>query len=453
MATRIYPATGYPIMNGDIKNAIDSDVVVIGGGPAGIGAAVAASRKGLNVCLLESGDLIGGIMATCPGMPIGAAYPNGMSIGGILDDFLNRLYRMNPPAAEKRVCRLVEFGPEVFYDHEIAIFTLLQMLQEAGVNLLLKATALAPVLENEKVTGVIYYDKSGQNLITTRVLIDCSGDGYIAAKAGVPFEKGDEAQGQMMAVSLTFFMVNVEADKIEEYDDPYFTKYAQKGIASGRLHQDLHGIYWFPGFHKNTIFFNAVHIKDVDGTNPFDVARATIEARKRVRQLANFFKEEIPGFEKSHIETMGPSVGVRETRRFEGLYRLTGKDIFSGKKFSDGIVCCDNAVDIVCRGSNISEYTSLIRNGLYYQVPFRCMVPKQVENLLFAGRCSSADSVAFASLRGMATCMGLGQAAGTAAAKSIRDKRRIQNINSEELVQELREDGVNGLNETGLGRT
>jgi hypothetical protein len=143
---------------------------------------------------------------------------------------------------------------------------------------------------------------------------------------------------------------------------------------------------------------------------------------------------------------MGPSVGVRETRRFEGLYRLSGDDIFSGRKFSDGVVCCDNAVDNVCRGSNISEYISLIKYGKYYQVPFRCMLPRHIENLLFAGRCISADSVALASVRGMATCMGLGQAAGTAAGKSIREKKRIQNINYEELIQELREHGVNGLN-------
>lgn len=427
------------------KTVTDSDVVVIGGGPAGFGAAVAASRKGVNVCLLESGDLIGGIMATCPGMPIGAAYPNGMSIGGILDEFLNRLYSMNPPAAEKRKCRLAEFGPEVFYDHETAISTLFQMLQEAGVNLLTNATALETIRDQNKITGTIYYDKNGKNIISTGVLIDCSGDGYIAAKAGVPFEKGDEAQGHMMAVSLTFFMVNVAVDKIEEYEDPYFTKYAQKGIATGRLHEDLHKIYWFPGFHNNTIFFNAVHIQGVDGTNPFDVTRATIEARIRTRQLANFFKEEIPGFEKSHIETMGSSVGVRETRRLEGLYRLTADDVFSGKKFSDGVICCDNAVDIVCRGSNTSEYTSLIEKRVYYQVPLRCMLPKHFENLLFAGRCISADSTAFASVRGMATCMGLGQAAGTAAAKSIRDNKPVQNINYEELVQELKHDGVNGL--------
>ena len=168
-------------------------------------------------------------------------------------------------------------------------------------------------MNNENVTGVTYYDKSGQNIVTAKVVIDCSGDGDIAAKAGVPFEKGDEAQGQMMAVSLTFFTANVEVDKIDEYDDPYFEKYAQKGISSGRLHQDLHNIYWFPGFHKNTIFYNAVHIKDVDGTNPFDLAKATIEARKRVRQLAAFFKEEIPGFEKSRDDLFTEPIPPQES--------------------------------------------------------------------------------------------------------------------------------------------
>jgi glycine/D-amino acid oxidase-like deaminating enzyme len=433
-------------MRKDAKDTLNSDVVIVGGGPAGFGAAVAAARKGLNVYLLESGDLIGGIMATCPGMPIGAAYPREMSIGGILDEFLNRLYKMKPAAAEKRNCRLVEFGPEVFYDHEIAIYTLFQMLEEAGVHLLLNATALEPVMDGNRVTTVIYHDKSGQHAIAAQALIDCSGDGYIAAGAGVPYDKGDEVKGHMMAVSLTFFLVNVEVDKIAEYDDPYFTKYAEKGVKSGRLHEDLHKIYWFPGFHDNMIFFNAVHIKDIDGTNPSDIQKAYSEARKRVRQLAKYFKEEIQGFENSHVETIGPTVGVRETRRFKGIYKLTGDDIFAGAKFTDGVVCCDNAIDNVCRGSNISEYVSLIEKGLYYQVPFRCMVPKHIENLLFAGRCISADSVALASMRGMATCMGLGQAAGTAAAMAVKDNNPFQNINHKVLIQQLRDQGVNGLN-------
>ena len=170
-------------MQQDINYSIDADVVVIGGGPAGIGAALAAARCGLTVILLESGSSIGGVMASCPGMPIGAAYPNGMSIGGILDEFLERLYAMDPPAAEKRKCRLPEFGPEVFYDHEIAIFTLVEMMQEAGVTLLLNATALEPVLDDNRVTGVIYYDKNGKHTISTNFLIDCSGDGAQPMKA------------------------------------------------------------------------------------------------------------------------------------------------------------------------------------------------------------------------------------------------------------------------------
>jgi hypothetical protein len=428
------------------KKTLRTDVVVVGAGPAGIGAAIAAARQGLDVYLLESGDLVGGVMATCPGMPIGAAYPNGFSIGGILDEFLNHLYNMRPPAAEKRDCRLVEFGPEVFYDHEIAIYTLYQMLEEAGVNLRTNTSAIDPLINGNRISGITYFDNSGPHTIAAQAVIDCSGDGHLAAKAGVPFEKGDEVKGRMMAVSLTFFMANAETDKIEEYDDPYFTRYAAMGIKSGRLHEDLHQIYWFPGFHDNMIFFNAVHIKDIDGTNPAEIQKAAHEARKRVRQLAQFFKEEIRGFEKAHVETMGPTVGVRETRRFEGIYKLTGDDIFAGKKFLDGVVCCDNAVDDVWRGSNISTYESLIDKGLYYQVPFRCMLPEQIENLLFSGRCICADTVALASMRGMATCMGLGQAAGTAAAMAVTERKPIQSTDHEVLIQQLKDQGVNGLN-------
>lgn len=437
-------------MNDVVKDFIESDVTVVGGGPSGFGAAIAAARKGLNVHLLESSYLIGGIMATCPGMPIGAAYPKGRSIGGILDEFLTRLYAMNPPAAEKRKCRLPEFGPEVFYDHEIATYTLFQMIEEAEVNLILNATATEPIVDNNRISEIVYFDKDGKHTIRSKFIIDCSGDGCIAAKANVPFDKGDEANKQMMGVTLTFFMVDVDVDKIEAYDDHYFIKYAEKGIKSGRLHEDLHKIYWFPGFHRNTILFNSVHIKNVDGTKPPDVAKASIEARKRVRQLASYFKEEIPGFEKSHVETMGPAVGVRETRRFEGLYKLTKEDIFAGNKFLDGVVCCDNAVDDVYRGTNESIHTSLIENGVYYRVPFRCMVPNNLENLLFAGRCISADSTALASMRGMSTSMGLGQAAGIAAAMSISNDQQIQNIDREELIQDLKKQGVNGLGEEEL---
>ncbi len=426
----------------DIKN---SDVLVIGAGTAGIGAAIAAARKGLKVYLLESSNKIGGVMSSCPGMPLGAGYPCGKSIGGIFDEFVNRLYDMKPPAAEKRVCSLEEFGPEVLYDHEIAIFTLYEMLAESNVNLLLNATATDVIVEDNRVNKVVYYDRNGKHIINCKIVIDCSGDGDIASKAGVPYIKGDE-NGNMMGTTLTFLMINADWKKIfDENDDPYFRKYAEKGILEGRIHEDLYKLYIMKGFHKDSVYFNSVVIRDVDGTNVEDVTKATFEARKRCHQLIEFVKNEIPGFENSQAIYMGPVVGVRETRKFDGLYQITRQDIAKGEKFCDGIVACDNPIDDVFRGSNVMTHDSIGDKGLYYTIPFRTMVPESIKNLMFAGRIISADSVAFASVRGMPQCMIMGQACGIAASISIKNDQDIQSIEYDELVKELQLLGVNGI--------
>lgn len=427
------------------KSVISTDVVVIGGGPAGFGAAVAAARKGLSVYLLEATNKIGGVMASCPGMPLGAGYPLDKSIGGVFDEYVTRLYNLIPPAAEKRKCTLDNFGPEVLYDHEIAIFNLYQMLEEAGVNLILNAAVLEPIMEENIIKSVVYYDRNGKHIIQSKVIIDCSGDGDITAKAGVPFQKGDD-NGNMMGVTLTFLMINAQWDKIfEGNDDPYFTEAATEGIKEGRLHEDLHKLYIMKGFYKDTAYFNSVTIKNVDGTDPQDIVRATNQGREICHQLARFVIEEIPGFEKARMIYMGPTVGVRETRKFEGMYRLTADDIAQGKKFPDGIVCCDNPIDDVFRGSNIMTHEAIGTEGTNYTIPFRSMVPKNVENLFFSGRIISADPVAFASVRGMPQCMLMGQACGTAAKMAINNNVSVQNINLDTLVQDLKSQGINGL--------
>jgi hypothetical protein len=198
----------------------DTDVLVIGGGTAGFGAAVAAGRKGLRVTLLEATSKVGGVMAFCPGMPWGGGYPVDRIIGGLLEELTARLEAMDPPAAEKRPCTLDNFGPEIIYDHDIATLTMFEMLEEAGVRTRLNATAIAPDMQNGRIDNVACFDRSGPFVVRPQIVIDCSGDGDISAKAGVPFVLGD-ARGNMMAVTISFHMVGVDWEAAFADPDPY----------------------------------------------------------------------------------------------------------------------------------------------------------------------------------------------------------------------------------------
>lgn len=422
----------------------ETDVLIIGGGTAGFGAAIAAGRQGLRVVLLEATSKIGGVMAFCPGMPWGGGYPLDRIIGGVLEELTERLRAMDPPAAEKRPCTLENFGPEILYDHDVATLTMFEMLEEAGIATRLNATAIRPRMGDACIESVDCYDRNGPFTIRPRIVIDCSGDGDISAKAGVPYQVGDEG-GNMMAVTISFHMIGVDWDRAFAEGDPYFARYAERGVAEGRLHPDLARLYLMKAFHLGTVFCNSVHVRGVDGTDPVAVGRATQEGRKRCHQLARFLRADVPGFEHAHMAHLSPTVGVRETRKLEGMYRLTGVDIARGTKFPDGIVSCDNPVDDVMRADAGMSHDAAIDPGGYYTIPFRALVPVKIENLMFAGRIISADPVAFASVRGMPQCMAMGQAVGTAAALALRAGVSVQAVDHSVLVAELSAQGVNRI--------
>lgn len=421
-----------------------ADVLVIGGGTAGFGAAIAAGREGLQVTLLEATSKIGGVMAFCPGMPWGGAYPMDQIIGGLIEELTERLASMDPPAAEKRACTLDNFGPEIIYDHDVATLTMFEMLEEVGVRVRLGTIALEPEMDGTAIASVSCCDRHGPFTIQPKIVIDCSGDGDISAKAGVPYVLGD-ASGNMMAVTISFFMMGVDWDRAFAEPDPYFQKYAAIGVADGWLHRDLQKLYLMRGFHEGTVFCNSVHIRGVDGTDPLAVGAATQEGRRRCRQLAAFLRSEVPGFERAHMAMLSPTVGVRETRKLQGMYRLTGEDLARATKFEDGIVACDNPIDDVMRAEADMTHHAAIEAGQYYTIPFRSLVPEEITNLMFAGRILSADAVAFASVRGMPQCMAMGQATGTAAAMAIRSGIAVQAVQIADLVRRLSSHGINRL--------
>lgn len=420
-----------------------TDTLIIGGGTAGFGAAIASARAGLDTMLIEASSKVGGVMAFCPGMPWGAAYPCDKSIGGLMEELANRLYTMSPPMAAKRPCALANFGPEIQYDHDVATLTMFEMLEEAGVRTHLNTTVTEPKMDGNRITAVRYFDRHGEHEVTPKIVIDCSGDGDLSAKAGVPFTLGD-GKGNMMGVTLSFLMVNADWRHVFAENDPYFRRFAEKGIAENRLHPDLHQLYLMKSFHKDTVFCNSVVIRGVDGTNPQEVTKAAQEGRRRCHQLAEFLISEIPGFENSRMTALGPTVGVRETRKLEGMLQIKGKDLARGRKFEDGIVACDNPIDDVMRGDEMT-HDAIVGQGDYYTIPFRALVPNHVENLMFAGRIVSADADAFASVRGMPQCMAMGQACGVAAAMAIDKGSAVQGVDRLSLVETLKSQGVRGI--------
>lgn len=428
----------------DAPRLIDTDVLVVGGGTAGFGAALSAAREGLSVRLVEAGTKIGGVMAFCPGMPWGGGYPLGQCIGGIFGELTALLTAMSPPAAEVRPCALENFGPEVQYDHDIATLTMFEMLAEAGVRLHLGTIVGAPEMAGQRIASVAAVDRRGAIDFRPRMVIDCSGDGDLSARAGVPHTLGDEG-GRMMAVTLSFHMIGAETDRVFAAGDPYFQAEAARGIAEGRLNPDLHKLYLMRGFHPGTVFCNTVTLRGVDGTDPDAVARATQEGRRRCHEVARFLISDVPGFESARMWGVGPTVGVRETRRLEALYRITGHDIAAATRFDDGIVACDNPIDDVMRKGTEMTHDAAVGAGAYYTIPFRCLVPRRIENLMFAGRLICADPVAFASVRGMPQCMAMGQATGLAAARALGLSGRVQQVDGAGLAESLSAQGVAGI--------
>ncbi|NNE78841.1 MAG: FAD-dependent oxidoreductase, partial [Silicimonas sp.] len=228
--------------------------------------------------------------------------------------------------------------------------------------------------------------------------------------------------------------------------------YASRGIKEDRLHPDLAQLYLMKGFHDGTVFCNSIVIRGVDGTDPVGVGQATQEGRRRCHQLAEFLKSDVPGFENARMTNLGPTVGVRETRKLEAVYRVTGQDLARGTRFPDGIVCCDNPIDDVMRTDAGMTHDAIVESGGYYTIPFRSLVPRDIANLMFAGRIICADPTAFASVRGMPQCMAMGQATGTAAAMAIASDQPVQDIDTDALVSALQRQGVHGLGGEPLRR-
>ncbi len=452
------------------------DVLVVGGGMAGVCAAVAAARRGARAVLTEQYPFLGG---TATAGLLGTLFTfhnmKGEHIaGGLPQEIIDELIKLGGAFPEGHLHNAYGNAYSVTpVDAEVLKLVTQKMCVDAGVQLVLGTYTLGPIMEGDQVVGARIANKSGKSEIRARIVIDASGDADIAARAGAPFHLGDE-QGKMMSISLVFRAGNVDLEKHLKFvkanpdqfmlgEDPYIGKTRPEIAAGLRTHKDFPVVTGYydavklaqsrEEFHPNrqrvvfsittipgVVTINSTSMLGYNGVDSEDLTQVALEGREQVFKAHEFFKKYAPGFEESFILDSAAALGVRETRRIEGEETLTTEDCVEGRKgprdIGRGAYCLD-----VHQASGVIEHKH-IKNGESYGIPYGVMLPKKVENCLVAGRCVSSDRFANGSVRNVAHIMAIGQAAGTAAAMCIERRVSPRELPVESLRERLRRDGA-----------
>jgi hypothetical protein len=320
------------------------------------------------------------------------------------------------------------------------------MVLEASVQLKLHAFFVDSLMEGDEITGLITANKSGLEALRARIIIDTTGDADVAASAGAPFEMGRSDDGRMQPASLFFRIGNVNDNAVQAYMDanPEDTCF-QSLVAQARRKGDFDlprervCVYRLP--RTGEWWANASRVLGVDSTDGEQLTQAEIEGHRQVMVLVNFMRQYLPGFENCYLVDTATQIGVRESRRVLGEYVLTADDVYRARRFDDAVARVSFPIDIHdVQGSG--HFFQGPKEGPYYTIPYRCLVPKSVENLLVAGRPISATHQAHASLRVMPPCFAMGQAAGTAAALALETNVSPRNIEVKLLRESLTHQGA-----------
>ena len=419
----------------EVAVSLTAEVVVCGGGPAGLCAAVAAAQEGADTLLIERYGFLGG-MATAglinPFMPY---YTDGEQIiKGLFQEIIDRL-----DAAGGWSHRQDEWARDAF-DPEIMKLVAQQMAEEAGVRLRLHTMAIDAIASNGHIEQVALASKSGLEVAEAGIFIDATGDGDVAAWAGAEYEKGRPADGLTQPMTLMFRMAGIDEGRIPPREE--ISALYDEAKAAGDIDNPRENVLWFYTTHCGEIHFNTTRVVKRDGTSAADLTAAELEARQQVKQMVKFLTDKVPGFEDAYLATTATQIGVRETRRIVGEYVMTGEDVLEARKFPDGIArgCYD--IDI----HNPAGAGTVIKSlppGESYDIPYRCLCPRGFENLLVAGRPISVTHEAHSSVRIMAIAAAVGEAAGTAAAMCVHGDKSISDIDVTALRQRLLARGAN----------
>lgn len=443
--------------------AAETDVLVVGGGPAGLGAALGAAQAGARVVLAERYGFLGGNATAALVMPLMSFHtahptkekkgattllptdhgPGEPIIAGALKSLLERLVK-----AGGAIEPSLDTGYVVPFDPEWFKLCALELLDEAGVQFLFHSFASAALGRN-RVEGAVLETKSGPIAVKARVTIDCTGDGDVAVQAGAPSEVG-RADGLVQPMTLMFRVVEFQRRGFEAYVTQNPKQWrgvhglwdlVREASEAGDLRLPREDILFFATPHEEEVSVNSTRVTRVLGTDVWDLSYAEWASRKQMRQIAEFLRRYVPGFEKSYVAQSGVQVGVRETRRVLGDYQLTADDVLNARKFGDAIARGAYPIDIH-NPTGTGTVLKRLPPGEAYDIPLRCLMPKDVEGMLVAGRCMSGTHEAHSSYRVMPIVMATGQAAGVCAALAARREVLPRVIAVDDVQRELARQGA-----------
>ncbi|MEN4011102.1 MAG: FAD-dependent oxidoreductase [Bellilinea sp.] len=420
-----------------IASLTEADVLVIGSGSAGATAAITAARLGAKVTLVERYGFMGGISTQVLDTFYGFFTPGSAArkvVGGVPDLVIAELARRKAAIYRPNTYGA---GQGITYDPEVLKVVWEMLAVKAGVRILYHSLMLDVIQSDQTIRAVIIANKAGVWRVSAHIVIDASGDADVAAKMGVPFESASDAPVQ--SLTTTFKMINVDTER---------ARAVRKADLHARMEQAADWGYDLPrkeGSAHITPLAGVMttNMTRVGGIDPLDIeqlSRAEIEGRRQSMEYARFLIEQVTGYENAALGGLSTQIGVRESRRIFGAYRLTRADVLAARKFDDAIAQCGAPIEEHHAGQDTRwEY---LPDGDTYHIPYRCLLPQNIEGLLIAGRCLSADHDAHASVRSMGQCMAMGQAAGTAAAMAVQGNLGLHNLPINRLQDTLRSLGA-----------
>ena len=435
----------------------ETDVLVVGSGPGGLSAALAAARTGVKVILVERFGCFGGNI-TVVGVEGFAWYRHEKTIeaGGIAYEFEERA---------KAIGAAVPESQSISYELDSERFKLVadKLVEEAGIHPMLHRLFVSPIIKENIIKGIIVESKSGREAIMSKRVIDATGDADIASRCGAPLRK--TLVEEMIAASVIFHLSGVDKkafmkevrDNPQTYSDwagggweiettgkedkmfsPFLKDPFKKAINAGIIKSDLNTISGTWGAMHDTgelTYMNIVHLTKCDGTNADSLTHFEIEGRKQAMQAIEALRKYAPGCSNARLRNFGMTIGIRDTRKIDAIYNLTEENVRGQAKFEDSIGIFPEFID---------GYGVLIlpTTGRYMQIPYRSILPKKISNLLVVGRAIGGDKIAHASTRNMACCVVTGQGGGIAAALSVKNEKPLNEVNMINVQKELQKQNV-----------